>query len=52
MWHYMFPVLIEVTRILEGASAHHVAWLLKFGFSHQDLLTEEEKKTKKIGSGF
>ena len=54
MWHCMFPmhVLIEVSRILEGASVHHVAWSLKFGCSHRDLLTEEkEKQTKKKSKG-
>ena len=34
-------------RHLEGTSAHHVAWLLKFGLSHWDLLTEEKNKTNK-----
>ena len=49
MWHCMFPmhVLIEVSRILEGTSAHHVAWLLNFGLSHRDLPTEEKKQTNK-----
>ena len=49
MWHCMFPmhVLIEVSRILEGTSAHHVEWSLKFGLSRRDLSTEEKKKTNK-----
>ena len=49
MWHCMFPmhVLIEVSRILEGTSAHHMEWSLKFGLSRRDLPTEEEKKTNK-----
>jgi len=51
-------VLIEVSRILEGAGAHHVAWSLKFGFPRRDLLTEEKKikqrksRMKKQGIGF
>jgi hypothetical protein len=60
MWHGIFTMhmLIEVSRILEGAGAHHVAWSLKFGFPHQDLLTEEKKikqrkyQMKKQGIGF
>ena len=32
---FPMPVLIEVSRILEGASAHHAAWTLKFGSSHR-----------------
>ena len=39
-------VLIEVSRILEGAPASHVACSLKFGSPRQDLPTEEEKKNK------
>ena len=51
-------VLIEVSRILEGAGAHHVAWSLKFGFPHWDLPTEEKKikqrksRMTKQGIGF
>ena len=37
-------VLIEVSRILEGAGAHHVAWSLKFGFPRRDLLTEKTQR--------
>ena len=40
-------VLIEVSRILEGTSAHHVEWSLKFGLSRWDLPTEEKTKTNK-----
>ena len=49
-WHCMFPihVLIEVSRILEGTSAHHVEWSLKFGLSRRDLpLKRKKKQTKK-----
>ena len=48
-WHCMFPmhVLIEVSRILEGTSAHHVELSLKFGLFRRDLPTEEKKKTNK-----
>ena len=51
-------VLIEVSRILEGAGAHHVAWSLKFGFPHRDLPMEEKKikqrksRMTKQGIGF
>ena len=47
-------VLIEVSRILEGAGAHHVAW----SFPHRDLPTEEQKikqrksRMTKQGIGF
>ena len=49
MWHCMFPmhVLIEVSRILEGTSAHHVEWSLKFGLSRRDLPLKRKKKTNK-----
>ena len=48
-WHGIFimHMLIEVSRILEGAGACHVACSLKFGSPHRDLLTEEKKKTTK-----
>ena len=54
-------VLIEVSRILEGADAHHVAWSLKFEFSFPrwdlEVPTEEKKikrkyRMKKQGIGF
>ena len=54
MWHCMFPmhVLIEVSRILEGTSAHHVEWSLKFGLSRRDLpLKRKKKQTKKKSKG-
>ena len=49
MWHCMFSmhVLIEVSRSLEGTSAHHVEWSLKFGLSRRDLLTEEKKNKQR-----
>ena len=40
-------MLIEVSRILEGAGACHVACSLKFGSPHRDLLTEEKKKQQR-----
>ena len=49
MWHCMFPmyVLIEVSRILEGTSAHHVEWSLKFGLSRRDLPLKRKKKKQR-----
>jgi len=45
-------MLIEVSRILEGAGARHVACSLKFGCPHRDLPTEEKKQQpKKISKG-
>ena len=46
MWFPMH-VLIEVSRILEGTSAHHVEWSLKFGLSRRDLPLKRKKKTNK-----
>ena len=40
-------VLIEVTRILEGAPARHVACSLKFGSPRRDLPTEEETNNQR-----
>ena len=54
MWHCMFPmhVLIEVSRILEGANVNHMACSLKFSSSHWDLPTEaKEKQAKKKSKG-
>ena len=46
MLHCMFTMhtLIEASLILEGTIAHHMAWSLKFSFSHRDILTEEKNK--------
>jgi len=44
-------VLIEVSRILEGTSAHHVEWSLKFGLSRRDLpLKRKKNKQRKKSS--
>ena len=45
--YFTTHVLIDVFRILEGASAHHVSSLLKFGFPHWDPPTEEKKSKQR-----
>jgi hypothetical protein len=44
---FTMHMLIEVSRILEGAGARHVACSLKFGCPHRDLPTEEKKKQQR-----
>ena len=48
-WHRIFTMhmLIEVSRILEGAGARHMACSLKFGSPHQTFRLKRKKNNQR-----